>query len=492
MKREASGAARADELDTRILRSSGWVALSFGSRNVLSIVSLLVLVRLLEPRDFGLVALAGTVLAVAQYLQSSGISAALIHRRTDIERAAPSALLFSSVASLVFYGVTYAAAPIFADLLRSPELTDVLRVLGLALVIRGLSSPAFALLERELDFRSRAVGEASAGLTQISVAIGLAAYGAGVWSLVLGSLAAAAVHGSVCWFRLPWLPSPRKASWRVLRELLAYGRFVGASNLVTLISNMADTVFVGRLLGVSAAGFYSVTYRIAVFPSNVIGNIVGRVMFPVYARLQEDVPTFRRVYLQNLQRIALLALPVSVTLAVAAEPIVAGLLGEKWLLVVDPLRILAVYGLVKAFAATCNEVFKGAGKPKLGLFIAAPHTTVLLIALYLFVPALELTGAALAMFVALFSAAVPALVLTLRLLEIRPADLARTLAPSAACSLLLAIALALLLPASDSTSAPVFLIVLLAVGAAVYVAATAFLARSVVVPMWTNLRGIRS
>jgi O-antigen/teichoic acid export membrane protein len=493
MKREHASRSRSvDELDTRILRSSGWVVLSFGSRNVLSIVSLLVLARLLEPNEFGLAALAGTFVMVAQNLQASGISAALIHRRTEIERAAPSALLFALLAGLIFYGIAFAVAPMFADVFNAPKLTDVLRVLAALLVIRGLSSTAFALLEREIDFRSRAIAEVSAGLTQMSVAVGLAASGAGVWSLVAGQLAAGAVHGTVAWLRLPWLPSPRQASWRVLRELLAYGRFVGANRILTLINHTIDTVFVGRLLGVTAAGFYSVTFRLALFPTTAIGNNVGRVMFPVYATLQEDLPTFRRVYLDNLQRIALLAVPVSVALAVVPEAIVAGLLGEKWLVVVEPLRILALYGLVRTFAAPCNEVFKGAGKPHLGLLVTLPTTALLPLALYLLVPRFELVGAALAMFLVLFSAAVPAQVLTLRLLDLRVMTLARALAPPATCALLLGGALALLGPASESMAPPLFLGILIAVGAAVYAAATALLARSVVVPMWTNLRGIRS
>ena len=132
---------------------------------------------------------------------------------------------------------------------------------------------------------------------------------------------------------------------------------MSATNILNIANNTADNVVIGRVVGTTALGFYAVAFRLADFPNTVIAHIVGRVMFPVYSLLQNEIVRFRRAFIQNLQRIAVLALPVSVTILVCAEPLVLGLFGPKWEEAIGPLRILAAYGLVKLFTAPGGEVF---------------------------------------------------------------------------------------------------------------------------------------
>jgi O-antigen/teichoic acid export membrane protein len=249
---------------------------------------------------------------------------------------------------------------------------------------------------------------------------------------------------------------------------------------------------VGRLLGTTALGYYAVAFRLAAFPNSVIGTMVGRVAFPAYAMLQDDLPAFRAAFVQTLQRVALLAVPVSVALIVAGDPIVLGLFGEKWLPATDALRILSVYGFVTTFTSPCGAVYQAAGKPHLVPLWALPSAIVLVTALILLVPAYGLTGAAVAMLVAYSCSSVPALIVAMRLLELRLIDLLRSLAPSLACSALLGLALALLLPTRDWMSPALTLIVMFGVGSVVYICSTAVLAKSTVAPILLSLRGSRT
>ena len=479
------------ELDRKILRSSGWVAVSYGGRNVLSMLTMLVLVRLLEPKAFGLVALASVLILVLEHIQTSGVAAALIYRRRELERAAASALLFAPVTGLALYAACFAGAPLYARAFDAPELTDIVRVFSLLLVVRGFGTVPGAILEREMDFRSRAKGELAAGFVQVSVSVGLAVAGAGVWSLVIGQLAAAGVQTAAFWLLVPWRPSPRRASWEILREMVRYGRFVSAGNILGIINRTVDNIVVGRLLGTTAVGFYAVGYRLADFPTAVIGHVVGRVMFPAYSFLQDDLAAFRRAFVQNLQRVALVALPVSVALVVAAEPIVLALLGAKWLPIVTPLRILGLYGLVRGFASPCGAVYQAAGKPHLVPLWALPQTVLIVPLLLLLTPPYGVSGAAASVLVAFSASALPALVVAMRLLDLRATALLRSLAPSLLCAALLGLTLALLLPATDRMTPSASLAALAAVGLLVYVGATAVFARSTLVPMWLALRGSR-
>jgi O-antigen/teichoic acid export membrane protein len=364
-------------------------------------------------------------------------------------------------------------------------------VIALVLVFRGLGVVPAALLERELNFRSRTVAEVVSTVVQFLLFLGLALAGLGVWSLVLGNVAAAAVQTLAYWLLTPWRPSPRRASRRVLLELMRYGRFVGATNILTVVSNTIDTFTVGRLLGATAVGFYSVSFRLANFPTAVIAFLLGRTMFAAYSLLQDDRAGFRHAYLRNLERISLFAVPVSVGLAVGAEPIVLALLGEKWVAAVLPLRILGVYGLIKSFGGATTEALKGMGKPHVPLAFGGLYAAIVIPALFVLTPLLGLEGAALSMLIATALTVVPEVGVAMRGLGIRLRDLARTLAAPALCASLLAASLALLLPVADSLSPGAALALLATAGFAVYVAATAMFARSVLVALWTSIRAAR-
>ena len=161
-------------VERRALRSTGWVALGLGVSQIASLLALFVLARILDPRDLGLVALAWTVLYFVEQIQETGVGAALIHRRQDVEAAAASALLYTPVVSVLLYLATFAVAPLAARFLHSPELVDVLRVMALVLVFRGIAVVPGAILERDLDFRSRTIAELAAAFTQLAVFVGYA------------------------------------------------------------------------------------------------------------------------------------------------------------------------------------------------------------------------------------------------------------------------------------------------------------------------------
>ncbi len=474
--------------DRKILRGSLWVAVGYGGRQILTLGSMLVLVRLLDPHSFGLMALATTALLVLEAVHESGLASALVYLKSDVERAAGTALVVSTISATVLYGACFLVAPLLAHLFHAVELTEILRVLSLIVIFRALSIVPGAILEREVNFRGRSAAELLAATVQACVSVGLALAGVGVWSLVVGNVVAAAVAAAAVWLITPWRPSPFQAKWGALRQLWRYSWFMSGANILVLANNTIDNVVVGRMLGAGQLGFYTVTYRIATMPDDVIGYIVGRVMFPVYSRLNEDVGEFGRVYVQNLQRIALLSLPASVGVIVAAEPIVLGMLGEKWLPVVTPLRILAVYALVRAVVAPSGEVFKGSGKPYLLTAYGAVHLSLSIVALLLLVPRDGLNGAAWAMLIPMLVVGVLVFRTGLRVVQVDLLQVVKALAPSYICAGILAVVLFLLLPVADALPPLFGLVALIVVGIGVYVASTAIFARSVIVPIWAGLR----
>jgi O-antigen/teichoic acid export membrane protein len=215
-------------------------------------------------------------------------------------------------------------------------------------------------------------------------------------------------------------------------------------------------------------------------------------MFPVYSMLQEDLQAVRRAYLQNLQRIVIVALPVSVGIAIAAEPIVLALFGDKWLPAVTPLRILAFYGLLKSFAAPAGEVFKGIGRPHFGPLFSICHLALAVPILYLLISSLGLEGAALGMLVLMAAVGLPAMLLAMRVVGATVRDTARALARPILCSALLAVALTVLLRPAESLSPSIALLILVGTGLLVFSGAAVIFARPVLEPMWVSIRETRS
>lgn len=457
------------ELDRKLVRSSAWLAVSYGGAQVVTFVVTSVLAHLIAPSAFGLVATAAVVIASIAYLQESGLGMALIHRRTDVDVAAGSVLVFSVLASLVLYAASFVLAPLVARLFGEPGLTSVLRVLTLLVIPRAVGMVPAVLIERELAFGSRARGELAGSIVQACTAVPLAAAGAGVWSLVVGQLVGETVQTAIYWVVAPFRPSPRLFDWKILRQLSRYGRHVLGANILFVIGGNVDTAVVARLLGATDVGFYNIAWRLSNLPATGIAYIIGRVMFPAYSTLQDNRPAFREAFLTNVRRVSIVSLPVGVGILLAAGPIVTGIFGERWSAAVGPLQILAVFGLVRSVSGATGSVFQAAGRPQLVTLLNIWHLLVLVGALVALTPPFGLEGAAGAMTIAAVASLLPAYRLALRILELPFRELAANLRRPVLCSVPLALVLLAIRVPIEDLSAAAQLAVLVACSALVYV-----------------------
>jgi O-antigen/teichoic acid export membrane protein len=483
---------RDEELDTKIMRGSAWAVLGYGGSNALSLVTTIVLARLLVPADFGLVALTLAVLAVAYLAQESGLGAALVVHRGDLRPAAASVAIFSPVVATGLYLAAFLAAPALSGIFDEPRLTDVLRITALVLVIRGFTIMPVALLQRGMRFGPITAIELGGAITQASTAIVCAMAGAGVWSLVAGHLAFAAAQAVLAWWFSPIRPSPREARRQVLRELMRFGRHVGIANLLNYGNKSAEGLIVGRVVGTVGLGYFSVATRLSSMPVQVIGNVLGRGVFAALAQLRDDAAAFRRVWLDNVQRVALLSIPATIGLFLVAEPLVVGLLGETWAPAVTALQILTLNGVVRTFSATSGEVFQALHRPQLRVIAESAHLVLLVPALWIGARSEGIEGAAAAVVLVNAAIGIPVVAVVMRLLGVSLGELGRTILRPAVGWAALAATLLAVRPLVEGLPDGLELLVLVGAGAAVYALAVALFARDVVVTMWLNLRGAQT
>ncbi|NOX63627.1 MAG: oligosaccharide flippase family protein [Chloroflexi bacterium] len=242
---------------SRVAGSAAWVGLSTVIIKILSFATItLVLARVLEPADFGLVGVAWLAINALDFLRELGIASALVYRQKDDDGlAADVAFIALNVSSVFIYLVIFITAPWIEALFQNVAgVAPVLRVLALTMIINGVGQVPYTLLAKDLQFRNKAIPEIIAGVVNATVASTMALTGFGVWALVGGYLADALTRSSLVWAFSSWRPRFR-FDREVWREMFDYGRhIVGSRALIFGITNI-DDAFVARFLGADPVRF---------------------------------------------------------------------------------------------------------------------------------------------------------------------------------------------------------------------------------------------
>ena len=356
----------------QVASSAAWVGLSTVVVKVLSFIAItLVLARVLEPSDFGLVGIAWLAINAFDFLREMGISSALIYRQDDDDGvAADVAFIALIISSIVIYIVIFLISPLIELFFRDAHgLTPVLRVLGLIMIINGISQTPYTLLAKNLQFRNKAIPEIIAGVTNSVIAIVLALRGFGVWALVIGYLVGGVMRTSLVWFFTSWRPKPR-FDRQVWREMIDYGRhIVGSRFMIFGITNLDDAL-IGRMLGATSLGFYTFAYRLSNVPATHVTRLVNSVMFPAYSKIQEDHKRVRRIFFDTIQAVGLISIPLALGTMVLGPNFVHNYYQGKWDASILAMQWLVIYGLARSIAANMGNIYRSLGKPQWLTYLA--------------------------------------------------------------------------------------------------------------------------
>jgi PST family polysaccharide transporter len=444
-----------------------WSAISQVVRQLAQLVTTAVLARLLAPSDFGLMGMAAVVLGFVLLFQDMGTSAAIVQRKEVSEELLSSIFWVNVAFGLLAAGILALLAPLVAAFFREPQLTPMVRVLALNFVIASSSLVHTATLTRRMAFDRVAGIEVGATLVGAAVGIGSALAGHGVWSLVYQSVAQATWTTLVLWVRSGWHPRLR-FSRQALRSVAGFGLHLLSFNVFNYWIRNADDLLIGRFIGAEPLGWYRLAYRLMLYPLENISSAIGRVMFPVYAQIQEDDARFRRFYLRSLEAIALVTTPMMLGLMVVSRPFVVAVFRSRWEPVVPLLMILAPVGMIQSVSSTVGSIYLAKGRTRL-LFrwsVAAGIVVLLAFALGLRWGVMGITACyALASLLLLY----PGLAIPLRLIGLTVADVWRRLWRTLLCGGLMAAAvLGIERSVGDRLSPLATLALLVSVGAVLY------------------------
>lgn len=328
-----------------------------GSRFLVSVI----LARLLTPEAFGVVAVAMTTIVALEILKDLGTGAALIQRPEVDQRLLSSVFFLNIVAGFVAAGLMAFGAPVIAGFFDTPDATPVVRAFALVLAVGGLTQVHHALLRRRMRFGGVAAVEMIAALTNGVVSIVLALVGLGVWSMVWGNLAGVVVGSVVAWVASGWKPS---AQFRLadLRAIAGFSLHTAAYNVTTFALENTDKILVGRLLGTAPLGVYTLAQRTISYPLESISRVLMQVLFPAFARAQDDNEVLRKGYSRAAGAVAFVTLPVMVGVAVTADPLVRAVLGERWIELIPLLWFMAPAGALGALLSCVNTLYSAKGR----------------------------------------------------------------------------------------------------------------------------------
>ncbi|MCM6761082.1 lipopolysaccharide biosynthesis protein [Rathayibacter sp. ZW T2_19] len=368
-------AADDGDFSKRLSSSFLWSFVDKWVSRVFTLAVFVILGRVLAPSDFGAVALATAYVALVTIFVDAGFGNALIQKKDLSAADIGTAFTMSAGIGLVLGGLSFAFADLVAVVFDAGQVSDVLRVLSLALFVQGLSSVPAALLERRMQFKALAIRRTTATLLSGLAAVIAALAGWGVWALVVQSLGFAVIGGVLVWVSA-WRHMSFRFSRRSLRDLTRTSFDVFGIQLVGYANSQGDRLVVGLFLGVEALGQYFFAMRIISLCVELFTAVFSNVGLSAFSKLQDDIPRLREL-LNRLTGITSLAtIPVFAVLGAFADQIVPFVFGEQWLAAVPVLQILVFLGAINALLVFDRPVLIAVGRSKTAFLLSLAQTAV--------------------------------------------------------------------------------------------------------------------
>ena len=308
------------------------------SAQLVTFVVSIVLARILSPSHYGAIAIVNIFIALANVFVVSGFGNSLIQKKDADDLDFSSVFHFNIIMSIVMYAIVFLCAPLIADFYSMPELTSVLRVMGIRLIVAGVNSVQHAYVARHMLFKRFFWSTLGGTLASGVVGIIMAYRGFGIWALAAQYMVNTTVDTIVLWFTVNWRPK-LLFSFKRLGFMFSYGWKLLVSALLETGYNELRSLVIGRMYTPSDLAHYN---KGKSFPNLFVTNInssIQSVLFPAMSNCQDEREKVKSMCRRSIRISSYIMLPLMVGLARVAKPFVIFLLTEKWLPCVPYLQI---------------------------------------------------------------------------------------------------------------------------------------------------------
>ncbi len=334
----------ADNLKQKTVSGAIWSGIDKFATVMLNFVSGIVLARLLTPSDYGVIGMLTIFLAISSTFIDGGFGSALIQKKRPTNVDYSTILYWNVGLSIVLYAILYFSAPFVAEFYDLSLLCDVLRVLGITLIINAARIVQFNQLKKRLEFKNVAIVNLSSSFVALSITIYLAWKGWGVWALVAQQLILSSLCTLLYWITSKWRPV-LKFSIESFKALFSFGGFVLLSNLFNTLCNNIQGLLIGKIYNSSTLGFYSKARSLEYQTSTFISSVLDQVSYPVLSEAQDDKSRMAGILKQFTRLSAFFTFPIMALLILLAHPVFLLLYGERWVDAVPYFQLLCLAGI---------------------------------------------------------------------------------------------------------------------------------------------------
>jgi len=327
------------------VRGASLMSASRVANMALRFISTGILARILTPADFGLIAMTTVISGFFAMFMDVGLTQATIQRE-KINHQQISTLFWINVALSCGIALIFALlAPAVAKFYNEPRVADVTRAIALTFVLGGLGLQHVALLNRNMRFAVIAVVDVLSVFVGLVVGVVMAKNGSGYWALVGMTVAIPLVKTAGVWLALRWVPGlPRRGGG--VKEMLKFGGDIFGFGIVNYFSRRADVMLIGRFCGALPLAMYDKAYSLLLMPVGQINGPLASVCVPALSRLQKEPERYARYYLNAIQVVCSLGIPMVAAIALFSDQVVLVWLGREWAESASLFRLLALAAII--------------------------------------------------------------------------------------------------------------------------------------------------
>lgn len=354
--------------------------------------------RLLDPADFGVVAMAMVVVAGIELFADFGFDVTLIHNqqagRNEYDTAWTIGAVMGFASAIAIALLAYPVSRIYEE----PRLVLVFQVIAVASVLEGLKNIGLVEFRKQLQLHKEFVFQVTVKIISFVATVGVAFWLRSYWALVLGILIARLATLVLSYAMQPYRPRICFASFH---SIFNYSKWLFVNNLLVFLRMRLPDFIIGKLVGVTGLGLYTISYEISQLPTTELVAPVNRVLLPGMSKISHDAERLRDAFLRASSTMVVLSLPTAVGLAVTAHLFTPIVLGDKWLDAIPLIQMLAIYGGITAVLSPIGTTLLAIGRPALVALLSAGNLAVMLPAVYFATASYGVPGAAIAMTLAL-------------------------------------------------------------------------------------------
>jgi lipopolysaccharide exporter len=364
---------------TKTIQGIIWSTLTAFSRTPISILTNIILFRLLGPTIIGLMGMLGTVLNFLDYVTELGIGVGIVRTKDLTREQINDLFLLNFYISLAFSGVLILVAPLIASFFNEPQLSIYYKIVAVVPLLRAFTFTSHALLTRELEFKKLALATWIPNISGNLATVALVFIIGGLDALVAGYILSMLLRSAMLLIMARWVPSSLRLSYARIRDVVNFSIFIYLEKMLHYATRNVDRIFIGHFLGAEAFGLFEAAKRIVLYLHGNVSRPIARVIFPSLAKLQDDLPRMKRGYLEVVRYMTLLTFPALLGMTAVAPDLFVLFFGDAWRPSIIIFQILCIAATVQSVETLTGSVFYSLGRSKLTFVYVAILTALYLV-----------------------------------------------------------------------------------------------------------------